>query len=482
MLNNIVRRPFSLASRLTVFICLSTIAAFFIFTWIMIHSVEQHFAEQDINDLTQISATVTEVLADKTQPLSSRITDIRKITASYRNVVVYLTTENGQVIYQTSNLPDLSRFSPASQPRENNYYLWQAEGPGGHGMVMDAKHHQQTTYRVVSVPVHSEVNGQPVTYTLLMAMSINFHLHYIDNLKHKLLISAALISLLIIAIVLFAVYQGHAPLRRVSAKIRNISSANLDVRLSPAAVPIELEQLVMSFNHMIERIEDVFTRQSHFSADIAHEIRTPITNLITQTEIALSQSRSTQELEDILYSNLEEFHRMAKMVSDMLFLAQADNNQLIPENVLIDLQQEVGKVFDFFEAWAEEQGVSLKLLGHAQLLYGDPLMIRRVINNLLSNAIRYTPRGQTVTLTLSNDASHVTLEVANPGNPIPPAHLSHLFDRFYRVDPSRQRKSEGSGIGLAIVKSIIKAHQGSVDVTSDETATRFIIRLPLGNH
>ena len=117
-------------------------------------------------------------------------------------------------------------------------------------------------------------------------------------------------------------------------------------------MPIELEQLVLSFNHMIERIEDVFTRQSNFSADIAHEIRTPITNLITQTEIALSQSRSQKELEDVLYSNLEELTRMAKMVSDMLFLAQADNNQLIPEKKMLNLADEVGKVFDFFEALA----------------------------------------------------------------------------------------------------------------------------------
>lgn len=143
--------------------------------------------------------------------------------------------------------------------------------------------------------------------------------------------TALLISMMIIFIVLFAVHKGHEPIRTVSRRIQNITSKDLDVRLEPQAVPIELEQLVSSFNHMIERIEDVFTRQSNFSADIAHEIRTPITNLVTQTEIALSQPRSQKELEDVLYSNLEEFSRMSKMVSDMLFLAQADNNQLIPE-------------------------------------------------------------------------------------------------------------------------------------------------------
>ncbi len=105
------------------------------------------------------------------------------------------------------------------------------------------------------------------------------------------------------------------------------------------------------------------------SADIAHEIRTPITNLITQTEIALSQSRSQKELEDVLYSNLEELTRMAKMVSDMLFLAQADNNQLIPEKKMLNLADEVGKVFDFFEAFTEDRGVELRFVGDKCQVY-----------------------------------------------------------------------------------------------------------------
>ncbi|MCR4237040.1 HAMP domain-containing protein, partial [Escherichia coli] len=137
---------------------------------------------------------------------------------------------------------------------------------------------------------------------------------------------ASVISILIVFIVLLAVHKGHAPIRIVSRQIQNITSKDLDVRLDPQTVPLELEQLVLSFNHMIERIEDVFTRQSHFSADIAHEIRTPITNFITQTEIVLSQPRRQKTLEDVPYSNLDALRRMAELVSSMLFLAQPDNN------------------------------------------------------------------------------------------------------------------------------------------------------------
>lgn len=163
--------------------------------------------------------------------------------------------------------------------------------------------------------------------------------------------TASIISMLIILIVLFAVYKGHEPIRSVSRQIQNITSKDLDVRLDPQSVPIELERLVLSFNHMIERIEDVFTRQSNFSADIAHEIRTPITNLVTQTEIVLSQPRSQKELEEVLYSSLEEFSHMAKMVSDMLFLAQADNNQLIPEKKRSIWQMKSVKCSTFLKRW-----------------------------------------------------------------------------------------------------------------------------------
>lgn len=169
---------------------------------------------------------------------------------------------------------------------------------------------------------------------------------------------------------------------------------------------------------------------------------------------------------------------MAKMVSDMLFLAQADNNQLMPERIPLDLRGEVTRVFEFFEAWAEERDVGLALEGVSALVEGDPLMLRRVINNLLSNAIRHTPAGQSVTVQLHPRGNWVEMVVANPGVTIAPEHLPRLFDRFYRVDPSRQRKGEGSGIGLAIVKSIVTVHQGEISVVSDAVSTRFTLLLP----
>ena len=189
--------------------------------------------------------------------------------------------------------------------------------------------------------------------------------------------------------------------------------------------------------------------------------------------------RSIDEYREILYSNLEEFERMSKMIGDMLFLAQTENDPSNLDMHDVDLAQEVRGLFDYFEAWAEERGVVLRLEGDTSPVKGDPLMLRRAMGNLLSNAIRYTASGSAVTVRLSLDAHMALVEVGNPGNNIPPEHLPHLFDRFYRVDPSRQHKGEGSGLGLSIVKTIIEVHHGNVSVMSENAFTRFQIRLPV---
>ncbi|HCD8493766.1 TPA: Cu(+)/Ag(+) sensor histidine kinase CusS [Escherichia coli] len=479
MVSKPFQRPFSLATRLTFFISLATIAAFFAFAWIMIHSVKVHFAEQDINDLKEISATLERVLNHPDETQARRLMTLEDIVSGYSNVLISLADSQGKTVYHSPGAPDIREFTrdaiPDKDAQGGEVYLLSGPTmmmPGhGHG------HMEHSNWRMINLPVGPLVDGKPI-YTLYIALSIDFHLHYINDLMNKLIMTASVISILIVFIVLLAVHKGHAPIRSVSRQIQNITSKDLDVRLDPQTVPIELEQLVLSFNHMIERIEDVFTRQSNFSADIAHEIRTPITNLITQTEIALSQSRSQKELEDVLYSNLEELTRMAKMVSDMLFLAQADNNQLIPEKKMLNLANEVGKVFDFFEALAEDRGVELRFVGDKCQVAGDPLMLRRALSNLLSNALRYTPPSEAIVVRCQTVNHQVQVSVENPGTPIAPEHLPRLFDRFYRVDPSRQRKGEGSGIGLAIVKSIVVAHKGTVAVTSDARGTRFVIMLP----
>ena len=473
-----ISRPFSLNVRLTFFISLATIIALVVLTSIMLNSVKNHFAEMDIKDLNKIKTTISSILLNPAESEAQKVEKISIILASYRHISVLLLNSENQMLYRSPDgpnlLPILNTADFAESLKSGQVFLWRDPvfNAGSAG------ENNQKIYRIIAASASAPYHDKNSTCTFVVAFSIDFHLHYLNELKYHLWLIAAVICLVIVLIVLFAVHKGHTPLRHVSMKIKNISSENLDVRLDPEQVPVELEQLVISFNHMIERIEDVFTRQANFSADIAHEIRTPVTNLVIQTEIALSQQRSKKELEDVLYSSLEEYNRMSKMVSDMLFLAQADNHQLVIERTPLDLGAETLRVFEFFEAWAEERNVGLEMHGQAGRVAGDALMLRRVINNLLSNAIRYTPEGQSVQVTLAEQGEWVALVIANPGVVIASEHLPRLFDRFYRVDPSRQRKTEGSGIGLAIVKSIITVHQGKILVASDSVSTRFTLLLP----
>lgn len=462
-------RPASLALRLTVSIGSVITVVLLAFGWIIERSIDTHFVQQDVDELNAVIQAVSQSLSEPQLVVTSE--DLKRRLASavsgHHNAQFRISDSNENVIYATPN-SDLDSFAwlaPSTEAIDiDSVKIWRDKG---------------LTYRgaVVQLMQTGSINETPLT--LVVAAGIDFHLHYLDSFRVYLKLITLAACLIAILATWFAVYQGHAPLRRISAEIRRIKSDHLSIRLAPNTVPVELTELAVSFNDMLDRIEEGFARLSNFSADIAHELRTPITNLKTQTEVALSQARDIEQYQEILYSSLEEYERMAKMVGDMLFLAQADNHQLQGERIKVNLVTEVQMLFEYFEAWADEHGVALVCIGPVVWVEGDRLMIRRALSNLLSNAIRYTAAGQAVTVSLvaqSND--RVMIRVENPGLTIDPEHLPKLFDRFYRADPSRQRKGDGAGLGLAIVKSIIEAHGGSITAQGDGEQMIFEIQLP----
>jgi len=466
----VTRRPASLALRLTVSIGAVMTVVLLTFGWMVERSINSHFVQQDVDELNAVVQSLTQSLAE--QPASQAPDALKRRLAAavsgHHNAQFRVSDSDGNVIYATSNsnLDSFARLAPSVDTIDiDSVRIWRDKGQTYRGAVMQLRKNDFQ-------------DDKPLT--LAVATGINFHLHYLESFRSYLRLITAVACFIAILATWLAVYQGHAPIRRISREIRRIKSDQLYIRLAPSTVPVELTELAVSFNDMLDRIEDGFQRLSNFSADIAHELRTPITNLKTQTEVALSQARDLEQYREILYSNLEEYERMAKMVGDMLFLAQADNNQLKPELVSVDLATEVQALFEYFEAWAEEKSVSLISQGPALCVQGDRLMIRRALSNLLSNAIRYTPSGQAVTISLVANANDtVAICVENPGSTINPEHLPRLFDRFYRADPSRQRKGDGAGLGLAIVKSIIDTHGGTITAKNAGNKMIFEIRLPL---
>ncbi len=465
----LMRRPASLALRLTLLFGIVTAIMFSGFGWMTEQSIEHHFDKDDVSELKIIAQSVQQALSvvryEKDVALLARRFD--DILVGHHHALLHIAGQDGHVFF-TSTGPDGPIFSSLDSANRLDDGIARKWSDGRH------------IYRVLIQHVDENASNDRRSYTVIVAVAIDSHQRFLANFRYTLWIM--IISGIVITSLMgwIAVRRGHAPLHKIIAQIRRISANQLQTRLDPEAVPKELDNLAVSFNEMLERIEEAFQRLSNFSADIAHELRTPITNLMTQTQVTLSKERTINEYREILYSNSEEYERMALMIEDMLFLAQSDNALHAPDMTAVDLSNEIHELFDYYEAWAEEHGISLVLEGHATVS-GNRLMLRRALSNLFSNAIRYTQSGQTVYVRLTHTTTNdIAISVENPGEPIPPEHILRLFDRFYRIDPTRQCRSDGTdgtGLGLAIVKSIIDVHQGKIDVSFNKGYIRFQISL-----
>ncbi|HAG73907.1 MAG TPA: two-component sensor histidine kinase [Thauera sp.] len=311
----------------------------------------------------------------------------------------------------------------------------------------------------------------------LVALDLSHHVHFLASVRNATWAGVVVAALAAALLGWFAAHRGLAPLRQVTETARKLSARQLAERLTIDDAPLEVREHVDAFNGMLARLEAAFQRLGDYSADIAHELRTPISNLMTQTQVALSRPRTNDEYQDILASNLEEYERIARMVSDMLFLAKAEENTLAHAGEAIDLAREADALIDFYEALADERQVRIVRQGQASV-QGDRLMLRRALSNLISNALRHTPKEGQITIRIDADAAGVRLAVSNVGDPIPADQIERIFERFHRGSAQRESRGEGAGLGLAITRSIVQAHGGHITARSAEGVTCFTITLP----
>ena len=268
--------------------------------------------------------------------------------------------------------------------------------------------------------------------------------------------------------------RGLRPLVEMTAAAERIHAAQLHERLAAADWPAELRALAAAFDAMLARLDESFTRLSQFSADLAHELRTPLFNLRGEAEIALTQARTPEAYRDVLSSSLEELDRLSRMIESLLFLARAERPQTRIARQPLDARAEAEAVRDFHEAAAEEQSVRLVVEGAARA-EAEPMLLRRALTNLVSNALAHTPPGGTVTVRVAEENGATVFVVNDTGPGIAPEHLPRIFARFYRADPARA--GGGAGLGLAIAKSIAELHGGTLAAASGPGAT-FILTLP----
>ncbi|MEO8417384.1 MAG: heavy metal sensor histidine kinase [Methylophilaceae bacterium] len=461
--------PRSITSRLTLFFSTASTLVLLVVGALVGTLVEAHFKEQDLMELNGKLELVRHALAKVHTPsdLAAVPRSLSDALIGHPDLLVAILGPDRRVLFTspstilaTSLLKQRLHGDSSGKAR---LVMWEQGGE---------------VYRGISATAATGIAGQPPA-TVALAINIEHHRAFMKAFRNNLWLAIAAGIALTIVLGWVAARRGLAPVREMADVAKGISVSHLGNRLSPETVPTELVDLAMAFNEMLARLEGSFRRLSDFSSDLAHELRTPISNLMTQTQVALSKERPTDEYREVLYSNLEEYERLARMIADMLFLAKADNGLIIPSSKLVDLPTEVRELFGFYEAFAEEQEVSLVLAGEGTVR-GDKPMLRRALSNLLSNAIRYTPRQGVVKVVIDQSRPGETkLAVENFGETISTEHLSRLFDRFYRADPSRQKASDGAGLGLAITKSIIEAHKGKIQAFSSNGSTRFEITFPI---
>ena len=274
--------------------------------------------------------------------------------------------------------------------------------------------------------------------------------------------------------------RSLTPLREIAATAQRIRSGNLDERIDAAGLPAELSVLAERFNAMLGRLEESFARLSRFSADIAHELRTPVNNMRIEVEVALGKARSLEEYRETLGSCLEECQRLGRIIDSLLFIARAEDPRTQVNREQVDVGRELERVREFYEAPATEAGVELSVRCAQQTTAMlDRTLFQRAVSNLVANAVRHTPRGGRVSVSAARENGELRVEVADSGVGIASEDLPHIFDRFYRADRARTNASGNLGLGLAIVKSIVTLHGGAVSAHSAPSrGTSMSIRLP----
>lgn len=460
--------PRSLTLRLTLLFAVASAVVLALFGYVLYAAVGAHFLHEDAIELQGKIALVRNLAArirgaDDLDLFRERVADA---LTGHPNLELTIVTPDGRFLLALHG----AHF-PADAVERRVLERTTVDGLPVSLVAMGGREFRTTTFDLTTAdPRHPDLQAR-------LSLGIEHHRTFMVRLAGIVLVS--LVAGLLAAGVLgwAAVRVGIRPLRTFSSLASRISADRLDDRVSVDHLPPELTELGRSFNAMLNRLGESFRRLHDFSSDLAHELRTPVGALMTQAQVALSRARTADEYRETIYAAMEEYERLARMTTDMLFLAKTDAGLLTPEASAVDVHAEMLALFEFYDALAESRQVTFRVSGRG-IARGDRAMLRRALSNILSNAIRYGQKGSTIDASIRTGDRSVAVTISNAGAQIPTEHLPRLFDRFYMADPARDRAADGAGLGLAITKAIVVAHQGSIEAASDARGTRFTITLP----
>jgi heavy metal sensor kinase len=379
--------------------------------------------------------------------------------------------------------------------RNDGSTLYESESPKDSSFdprnVAAARGDLQVSSRIEQLPGKAELMVCAVPFAALdgsrFLIETGAPLKQSESVLHGLLLTFAVGLPLVVAVAIAGGYlltrRGLAPVGEITRTAEQITSRNLSERLPEAKTGDELEALSIALNKMIARIEHSFRHVNRFSADASHELRTPLTVLRGELEAIAQRQNLPMDVRETIGSALEETERLSKIVESLLAISRLDAGEALMTRDRFDLTQLVNDTADQMRLLAEDKLVALTCATTGPVeVEGDRGRVKQVVVNLVDNAIKYTPQGGNVEISVSAHNGSAVFEVTDSGVGIPSEAIAHVFERFYRVDKARSRQMGGAGLGLSIVKSICTAHQGRVSVESTEgKGSRFTVELPLAD-
>ncbi len=472
------RRKWPISRVLTVFYTLSASSILFLasaFLYYVMENASEAEDRQSLADQVEILRLTLRESPDDPEALKREVQTegaARRFAKYYARVL----TAEGRVVIQTEEMDRLvppSAFPPPVEasklPREGR--LWKAPKEARPRNSPDGKYFLlMSAWADVGAPAKNK-------RLLQLALDVTQDEKVLAKYREMLVIVLGIGICCSAAVGMVIVRKGMRPLKEITYAAQRITASQLDERIDPAQWPQDLAELATAFDEMLARLEASFKRLAQFSADLAHEFRTPMTSLRGQAEWALSKTRSPDECRRVLEASMEEYERLSRMIDSLLFLARSENAETVLQQAPFSAAKEIQAVADLFDAAVEEKGVALEIKGDARLK-GDAGLFRRAISNLLDNSLRHTPAGGRIVISvreLERDGAEVRVEDTGCG--IAAEHVPKLFDRFYRVDPSRHQP--GAGLGLSLVKSIVELHGGTVSLQSEPgNGTSVVLKFP----
>lgn len=442
-------RSISITARLVGFYLVATLLILLCTNWFQFKALSKDLDYEDNDFLVERIATLRDIIARHPDALADQI-PVNRPGQPARHLVRIQDAE-GRTVLQTPEMAALAveLFPPAVTGTEKI----------GRGR----KYRAPEKRRYLLNAGWAGVRNDPHYRLIQVAVDITDE----DALMSKYLIRTAvsvLTGLLLAALFGVAITRrGLRPLQEMADKVARITEADLHQRIGTGPWPRELDQLTVALDAMLGRLEESFARLSEFSANLAHELRTPINNLRGEAEVALSRARSEEEYRRIIESAIEEYERLTRMVGDILFLARPDRAF---QPVAIDARLEVERLAEYYGNLADEEHTAIVIEGEGEVS-GDPHLFQRAVGNLISNALHYGSRFGEIRVKLRPcDDGGLDISVEDDGMGMDAAELPRVFDRFYRSPQARQIYNQGSGLGLAIVRSIMNLHGGTASVAS----------------